>query len=143
MTQQRRSKGNAGINVMFMADMTIMMRKGQLLANRKNKQQFIFMLSRELQKNNCKTHHASGDADLLIVQKAVQSATTTNTVLVSDDTDFIILLCYHAILESHDHFFHPEPKKDTKKASYLEYQGHKVNAWSRPLKPHPLYTCTS
>ena len=83
------------------------------MANRKNKQQFIFMLSRELEKNNCK--HASGDADFLIVQKAVQSATTSNTVLVGDDTDLIVLLCYHAKLESHDLFFRPEPKKNTKK----------------------------
>ena len=85
------------------------------MANRKNKQQFIFMLSRESEKNNCKTYHASGDADLLIVQKAVQSATTSNTVLVGDDTDLIVLLCYHAKLESHDLFFRPEPKKNSKK----------------------------
>ena len=115
MTQQRRSKGNAGATVTFTADMTITMRKEQFLANRKNKQQFIFMLSRELQKNNCKTHHASGDVDLLIVQKAVQSATTINTVLVGDDTDHTVVLCYHTSLESHDLFFRPEPKKDTKK----------------------------
>ena len=73
------------------------------------------MLSRELQKNNCETQHASGDADLLIVQKAVQSATTNNTVLVADDTDLIVLLCYHASLESYDIFFRPEPKKNMKK----------------------------
>jgi len=91
------------------------MKKDQFWANRKNKQQFIFMLSRELEKNNCKTYHASGDADLLIVQKAVQSATTSTTVLVGDDTDFIVLLCYHAKLESHDLFFCPEPKKNSKK----------------------------
>ena len=85
------------------------------MANRKNKQQFIFMLSRELEKNNCKTYHASGDADLLIVQKAIQSATTSNTVLVGDDTDLIVLLCYHAEFESRDLFFRPEPKKNSKR----------------------------
>ena len=95
--------------------MTTTMKKEQFLANRKNKQQFIFMLSRELEKNNCKTYYASGDADLLIVQKAVQSATTSNTVLVGDDSDLIVLLCYHAKFESHDLFFRPEPKKNTKK----------------------------
>ena len=58
----------------------------KFLANQKNKRQLIFMLSRELEKNICKTY-ASGDADLLIVQKAVQSAITSNTVLVGDDTD--------------------------------------------------------
>ena len=66
------------------------------------------MLSTELEKNNCKTYHAPGDADLLIVQKAVQSATTSKTVLVGEDTDLIVLLCYHASLDSHDIFFSPE-----------------------------------
>ncbi len=72
MTHQRLSKGNA---VTFTANMPITMKKEQFLANRQNKQQFIFMLSEALQKKNCETHHASGDADLLIVLKAIQSAT--------------------------------------------------------------------
>ena len=115
MTHQWWSKGKAGATVTVASNMTTTMKKEQFLANRKNKQQFIFMLSRELEKNNCKTYHASGDADLLIVQIAVQSASTSNTVLVGDDTDLIVLLCYHAKLESHDLFFCPEPKKNTKK----------------------------
>ena len=65
------------------------------------------MLSRDLQKNNCDTHQASGDADLLIVQKAVQFTTTNNTVLVTGDTDLIVLLCFHVSLEFQDLFFHP------------------------------------
>ena len=72
------------------------------------------MLSEELAKKNCETHHASGDADLLIVHTAVPSATSCNTVLVGDDTYLLVLLCYHASLESHDLFFCPEPKKNTK-----------------------------
>ena len=115
MTHQRRSKGNAGTTVTFTADMPMTMKKDQFLANRQNKQQFIFMLSEALEKKNCETHHASGDADLLIVLKAVQSATTTSTVLVGDDTDLIVLLCYHANMEAHDLFFHPESKSNTKK----------------------------
>jgi len=72
---QRQSEGKAGATVTVASNMTTTMKKDQFLANRGNKQQFIFMLSRELEKNNCKTCHTSGDADLLIVQKAVQSAT--------------------------------------------------------------------
>ena len=72
------------------------------------------MLSEELTKTNCETRHGSGDADLLIVQKAVQSATVMNHCAVGDDTDLLVLLCYHASLESHDLFVCPEPKKNTK-----------------------------
>ena len=111
MTHQRRSKGNSGTTVTFKAGTPVTMKKEQFLANRQNKQRFIFMLSEELKKNNCETHHALGDADLLIVLKAVQSETSSNTALVGDDT---YLLCYHANLESHDLFFCPEPKKNTK-----------------------------
>ena len=68
-------------------------------------------------------HHASGDADLLIVQKAVQSAASTTTVLVGDDTDLIVLLCYHASLDSHDLFFRPEPKKTTRKPRTWNIKG--------------------
>jgi hypothetical protein len=71
------------------------------------------MLSAYLQKTNCLTYHAPGDADLLIVQETVDSVTTRNTVPIGDDTDLLILLICHTNLESHDLFFHPEPKKST------------------------------
>ena len=72
------------------------------------------MLGDQIENSKCKVHHASGDADLLIVQKAVASAAMVNTVLVGDDTDLLILLCYHASLDSHSILFRPEPKKTTK-----------------------------
>ncbi len=68
------------------------MKKAQFLANKTNKQSFIKMLGDQLQISKCKVHHAPGDADLLIVQKAVESATPVNTVLVGEDTDLLILL---------------------------------------------------
>ena len=114
MTHQRRSKGNAGTTVTFTADTPVTMKKEQFLANRQNKQRFMFMLSEELKQNNCEVHHASGNADLLIVMKAVQSANSSNTVLVGDDTDLRILLSHRASIESHDLFLCPEPKKTTK-----------------------------
>ena len=49
-------------------------------------------------------------------------------VLVGEDTDLIILLCYHANLDSHDIFFHSEPKKKHEKISFLECQSHKIKA---------------
>ena len=39
-------------------------------------------------------YHAPRDADLLIDQKAVKSGTMESTVLVVDDTDLFVLLCY-------------------------------------------------
>lgn len=104
MMHLRRSKGNAGITVTFIAEMTLTVKKEPFLSNRQNKQLFIFMLSEEIQKKKREPYHASGDPDPLIVQKAAQSANVTNTVLVGDGTDLLVLLCYHASLEAHDLF---------------------------------------
>ena len=71
------------------------------------------MLSVYLVNDNCKIYHASGDADLLIVQKGVESASAVTTVLVGEDTDLLILLHYHASTKSHDIYFHFEQKKTT------------------------------
>ncbi|WAR03769.1 hypothetical protein MAR_010327 [Mya arenaria] len=114
MTHQRRAGGRTGATVTFDEDMPVTMKKEEFLANSTNKQQFINMLSGHLQKNTCQTFHAPGDADLLIVQEAVESATTRNTVLIGDDTDLLILLIYHTNLDTHDLLFKPEPKKSTK-----------------------------
>ena len=122
MVHLRRAKGQAGVTVTFTEDMKLTMKKVNFLANRINKQQFINMLGSYLEKK-CKVHHAPRDADLLIVQKAVESATMENTASVGDDTDLLILLCYHAILDSHNIFFRPEPNKNSKKAQSVEHQG--------------------
>ena len=114
MVHQSRAKGQAGVNVTFTEDMNLTMKKANFLANSANKQQFIKMLGHHLEKK-CKVYNASGDADLLIVQKAVQSASLMDTALVGGDTDLLILLCYHASLDSHNIFFRPEPKKTAKK----------------------------
>ncbi len=64
VTHWRRLKGNASTTVTFTADMPSSLKKEQFLANRRNKQKFIFMLSKALQQTICETHHASGDGDL-------------------------------------------------------------------------------
>ena len=45
--------------------------------------------------SNIPTKHAPGDADLLIVQEAVNMATTQVTHVIAEDTDVLILLCCH------------------------------------------------
>ena len=71
MTQQRRASGKVAATVTFSESMSITMKKDNFLSNPKNKQSFLLMLSEALQNVGCVTHHANGDADLLIVQTAV------------------------------------------------------------------------
>ena len=45
-----------------------------------------------------------------------------DTVLIGEDTDLLILLCYHANLDSHNIFFQPEPNKNTNKPRAVKEQ---------------------
>ena len=47
---------------------------------------------------------AEGDADVFIVKTAVDSAMTHPTVRVGDDTDLLVLLCYHTKADDDDVF---------------------------------------
>ena len=97
------------------------MTKSEFLMNKINKQRFVNMLGETLEKNNCKSYYASADADLLMVKKAVESATTMKTVLVGDDTNLLVLLCYHASLDTCN-LFKPEPKKKPRISEFEIYK---------------------
>ena len=73
------------------------------------------MLSRLFQQANSEVCHLTADADLLIVNKAVESSRSMDNVLVGDDTDLLILLCCHAQLDVFDLFFQPEPRANSTK----------------------------
>ena len=72
MTHKRRIKGQMGVRVTFTKNMDLIMNRTELLVNKENRQQFINMLFPRTLEKNCKTYHASGDADPLIVMKAVE-----------------------------------------------------------------------
>ena len=114
MTHQRRLKGKKGTKVSFTLDMNLTESKDLFLTHSTNKQRFIDFLGKVLRLSGCQVFHSKLDADLFIVLKAVESAKTMKTVLVGDDTDLLVLLLYHAELQSFDLYFAPEPKKNSK-----------------------------
>ena len=63
------------------------------------------MRNRYLQQANCQVYHSTADADLLIVNKVEESSRTMDTMLKVDNSDLLILLCYHAELDVFDRFF--------------------------------------
>ena len=89
--------------------------------------------------------HAKGDADILIVKTAVESVKVVNTVLIGDDTDLLILLCYHGDAIEKDLLLKPEIKANTKKHKVWnikktqEILGKKI--CSRLLFVHALFGC--
>src|SRR4029434_9916750 len=104
-TQLRRRGATPGVTVHFSGDMIIQSKKDQFLNNKENKQRFLVYLSAKLEKAGCITDHAKHDAD--IVQTAIASARTKDTVLVGDDTDLLVLLLHHADLNAQDLFLAP------------------------------------
>ena len=74
------------------------------------------MLGQSLEHVGCETCHAKGDADVLIVETTVQSAMSCETTLVGDDTDLLVLLCFHVNEDSCEVFFKPEVRSGTKKS---------------------------
>ena len=67
-----------------------------LLANERNKNQFILLLSRYLRDDGQIVHHSTGDADMMITECALQYAVQGHEVnVVVDDTDVLVLLMYH------------------------------------------------
>ena len=63
-----------------------------------------------------RTRHAKGDADVLIVKTTAQSAMSCETTLVGDDTDLLVLMCFHVKENSCEIFFIPEIRPRTKKS---------------------------
>lgn len=114
MTHQRRTGEKTATSVTFSDDMKLTRKKDHFLSNSSNKQSCINMLSRYLQKVGCQTHHSQADAYLLIVQTAVGSA-RANTVLVGEDTDLLILLCYYTEMSAEELFFQPESRANSTK----------------------------
>ncbi|CAC5413385.1 unnamed protein product [Mytilus coruscus] len=114
-THQRRTKGIVGTKVLFKEDTPFKSKKEQFLGNVENKQNFITLLAERFKSQNIISHHAESDADVLIVQTAVESAKSTTTVLIGEDTDLLVLLCYHMNSRNHNIIFQSEMKQSTKK----------------------------
>jgi len=64
--------------------------------NKKNKQQFILLISQYLRDDGQVVHQSTGDADTMTVQCALQYLSEGSEVnVVADDTDVLVLLMYH------------------------------------------------
>ena len=62
----------------------------------------------------------------------MESATKTYTVLVDDDTDLLVLLCYHTSLESYNLFFQAGTKEEYLPVYYQVQQWKETEAGLLP-----------
>lgn len=121
-THLRRTGGYISTGVQFTETMILQGKKKSFLANNSDKQQLIFLLSEKLEAFGMKTFHANCDANLLIVKTVVRYASTWTTILVGDDTDLWVLLCYYADMNSYPIYFTPRKKQKAKEATVWNIQ---------------------
>ncbi|KXJ09307.1 hypothetical protein AC249_AIPGENE3666, partial [Exaiptasia diaphana] len=112
-THQRRTTAHSP-EVNFQQDMVLKLKKDEFLSNPSNKQKFVNLLGEKLRLAGYKVYHSVSDADLAIALTTIQSSESETTVLIGDDTDLLVLLCYYVKMDAHDVFFKPEPKKRSK-----------------------------
>ena len=65
------------------------------VANPRNKQKCINLMSSQMEKEGINLKQSSGDADYDIAMSACALAQTRPVIIVGDDTDLLILLQYH------------------------------------------------
>ena len=80
----------------------------QFLANIHNKSRFISMLSDKLITENIAVKQAQNDADVLIIETAIEQFNATNTiVVVGEDVDLLILLTARTPIDKIIYFLKP------------------------------------
>ncbi len=99
--EQKRRSGKQRMHADVIVEKTtpVPSDRAAFLSNKKNKQAFIELFDQFLQDNNMECEHAGdeGDADVVIVRKALEMAAIYDKVLViADDTDIFVLLVQHA-----------------------------------------------
>ena len=66
----------------------------------------LFLLNDYLSDAGIEVRHArEGDADVLVISTAIELAVQRNVLVIADDTDILILLCYHAALTRIDNIW--------------------------------------
>ena len=143
-THLRRSRGS-GPSVTLTPQTVLSLKKTEFLSNKANKHRFLCILSSYLEKAGCSTIQSKGDADVLIVQTAVQSSKSVTTVLVGDDTDLLVLLLHHVDTNANALYFRPEPKQKSKKKRLWNNQSSRKKLGpaicSRLLFVHAILGC--
>ena len=116
VTHQRRTKGLRGTKIKFNKSTPFKTKKELFLTNTENKQDFINMLGKYLSEKGCTVLNADGDADLMIAQTAVKLSEETETVVICEDTDILVLLIYHSNEKYKTIFMKSDVKVSMKKA---------------------------
>ena len=111
IAQSKRSR-IIGREIFFTVDMQLKVKKDGVLVlqKKKNKARLICTFAVYLQSKGFVVGQAPGDKNVPIAEAAADSSRYYDTVVIGDNTDCLVLLCYLGDLSSIKLFFAPEPK---------------------------------
>ena len=115
--EQLRRSSVTSSNITIKENLDVTTTREAFLRNSNKKEQLIELLSRYLQAYGCSTTKSTGDADVLIVKKALEYATNMDVVVVADDTDILVLMMYHWTDNLKEMYFSTETTKKGNKKS--------------------------
>lgn len=110
----RQSKGVRGVKIAFTGSMTCNSKKESVLINTSNKQRFADMLYDKLAEGGCTVLKTSADLNVIIARIAVETAENIETMVTSDDSDLLYVLCSHFKTGSKTVFFKYDGKGSRK-----------------------------
>lgn len=97
--RSRRSLKVASREFNFTKDSKLTIKQEKFLSNYKNKNRLITYLMQEFQTNSIKCYQEKGEADVLIVETAVEDDTDFKKVIVAEDIDILVILTARAKVE--------------------------------------------
>ena len=90
----KRRGNKVSVPVIIGAEKLIDVDQKPFLDNESNKQRFIDLLSDSMEVSEINVYRAVADADVLIVNVALERARSKPTVVIGNDSDLIVLLLY-------------------------------------------------
>lgn len=126
MEQRRRSsKLPTSHEIRFDGTMSPTMSQEKFLSNVHNKSRFISMLSEKFQENNIFVKQAQDDADVLIIETALEQSTNP-VIVVGEDVDLLVILIARADCNREIFFLKPgKGSVESKMFSSKSFDGHK------------------
>lgn len=110
----RKSNGVVGVKIAFTENLPLNSKKESLLINSHNKQRFADMLCQKLKKSGFNVLTASNIFNVTIARAAMDSAKQNETIVTSDDTDLLYVLCSEFEPGSNNVFFKLDGKGSKK-----------------------------
>ena len=97
---QRRSRNLTANKVNITQATKFVGEKENCLSNEANEQTLIQLIMERMRQSGCDVIQAEGDADVEIAKAAINISAFKPNTLVGEDTDFFVLLLYHAVLSN-------------------------------------------